>query len=118
MGLQKSNSSSRAELDSALRVGYNKRGSNDFLAIHECPVSAPLLWRAAEALLRLAAENTSAARWIRSAVEVEFFTTGDEKKLQMTVFVRKGHPGFSAFCDQMQKLVPELIGAGVNPGPN
>ncbi len=101
-----------AELDSDLRVGYNKRGTNDFLAIHECPVSAPLLWRAAEALLQVAAAPTSAARWIRSAVEVEFFTTGDEKKLQMTILVRKDQPGFSAFCAQMQKLVPELIGAG------
>src|SRR5580704_9792939 len=57
-----------AELDGALRVGYNRRGSNEFLAIRECPISAPLLWRAAEALLQVAAENSTAARWLRDAV--------------------------------------------------
>jgi 23S rRNA (uracil1939-C5)-methyltransferase len=100
-----------ADLDSILKVGYNKRGSNDFLAIHECPISAPLLWHAAETLLQIAAENTAAARWIRSAVEVEFFTTSDEKKLQMTIFLRKSQSGLAAFCDQMHKLIPELTGA-------
>ncbi len=100
-----------ADSDSTLKVGYNKPGSNDFLAIHECPISAPLLWRAAETLLEVAAENTGAARWIRGATEVEFFATGDEKKLQMTIFMRKTQAGLTAFCDRMHKLVPELTGA-------
>jgi 23S rRNA (uracil1939-C5)-methyltransferase len=30
-----------AELEATLRVGYNRRGSKEFLAIHECPISAP-----------------------------------------------------------------------------
>jgi len=30
----------------------------------------------------------------------------------MTVFVRKEEAGFTALCDHMQKLVPELVGAG------
>jgi 23S rRNA (uracil1939-C5)-methyltransferase len=110
-----------AEVEGAPRVGYNRRGSNEFLAIQECPISAPLLWRAAEALLQIAAENSTAARWIRGAVEVEFFTTGDEKKLQMTVFVRKEQAGLSALCERMQELVPELLGAYSSllssPGP-
>ena len=100
-----------AELDGALRVGYNRRGSNEFLAIHECPISAPLLWRAAEALLQVAAENSTAARWLRNVVEVELFTTKDEKKLQMTIFVRKEQAGLAALCERMQQLVPELAGA-------
>jgi 23S rRNA (uracil1939-C5)-methyltransferase len=100
-----------AELDGVLRVGYNRRGSNEFLAIHECPISAPLLWRAAEALLQVAAENSTAARWLRNAVEVELFTTKDEKKLQMTIFVRKEQAGLAALCERLQELVPELTGA-------
>jgi 23S rRNA (uracil1939-C5)-methyltransferase len=99
-----------AESDSASRVGYNWRGSNEFLAIHECPILAPLLWRAAEAFLQVAGE----ARWVRSAVEVEFFTTADEKKLQMTVFVGKQRAGFRALCEQMQQLVPELVSGVVS----
>jgi len=97
--------------DGALKIGYNRRGSNEFLAIHECPISAPLLWHAAEALLQIAAENSSAMRWLRSAVEVELFTTGDEKKLRMMVIVRKQQSGLRALCERMQELVPELVGA-------
>src|SRR6202012_2416567 len=38
------------ELETIVRVGYNKRGSNEFLPILECPILAPLLWRVAETL--------------------------------------------------------------------
>jgi 23S rRNA (uracil1939-C5)-methyltransferase len=100
-----------AELDSALRVGYNRRSSNEFLAIHECPILAPLLWRATEALLQVQAKDPAAARWVRSAVEVEFFATANEKRLQMTVFAGKRLAGFKTLCEQMQQLVPELVSA-------
>jgi 23S rRNA (uracil1939-C5)-methyltransferase len=91
-----------------MRVGYNQRGSNQFLAIHECPILAPLLWRAAEAFLHVVTKDPTAGRWIRNTVEVEFFTTADEKKLQMTVFVREQQAGFKALCERMQQLLPEL----------
>jgi 23S rRNA (uracil1939-C5)-methyltransferase len=101
------------DLEGALKVGYNRRGSNHFLAIQECPISAPLLMRAAESLLATATDNNSAAgRWTRNISEVEFFTTADEKKLQMTLFVRKNQPGFTKLCDQMNQRIPELVGAG------
>jgi 23S rRNA (uracil1939-C5)-methyltransferase len=103
-----------AELEPTLRVGYNRRGSNEFLAIHECPISAPLVWRATEALLQIAADNSTSARLLRGAVEVEFFTTGDEKKLQMTLFIRKVQSGLAELCKRMQELVPELAGADVS----
>jgi 23S rRNA (uracil1939-C5)-methyltransferase len=102
-----------AELQTTLRVGYNRRGSNEFLAVHECPISAPLVWRAAEALLEVAAESPTTARLLRGAVEVEFFTASDETNLQMTLLVRKAQVGFAALCERMQELVPELAGAGV-----
>jgi 23S rRNA (uracil1939-C5)-methyltransferase len=47
-------------------------------------------------------------------VEVEFFTTGDEKKLQMTIFTCKKQAGFSAFCERLHHLVPELAGASLS----
>src|SRR5439155_17881309 len=106
-----------AELDATLRVGYNRRGSNEFLPIRECPISAPLVWIAAEALLQIAAENSPPARLLRAAVEVEFFTTRDETKLQMTLFVRKAQLGLVALCERMQKLVPELAGAEISLVP-
>jgi len=102
------------EVDSALRVGYNRRGTNEFLAIQECPITAPLLWRAAQGLLQVATENTAINRWLGNAGEAEFFTTADEKKLQMTVFVRKDQPGLASLCDRMKQVVPELVGAGTS----
>jgi 23S rRNA (uracil1939-C5)-methyltransferase len=107
-----------AELEATLRVGYNRRGSNEFLAIRECPISTPLVWRAAEALLKIAAEGSTTGRLLHDAVEVEFFTTRNEKKLQMTLFVRKAQPGFNALCERMQKLVPELTGADISLLPS
>lgn len=98
--------------EGALKVGYNRRGSNQFLAIQECPIAVPLLWRAAESLLAVAANDTTAGRWTRNILEVEFFTTADEKKLQMTLFVRKAQPGLAELCEQMKQQLPELVGAG------
>jgi 23S rRNA (uracil1939-C5)-methyltransferase len=107
-----------AELAATLRVGYNRRGSNEFLAIHECPISTSLVWRAAEALLLIAAENSTPARLVRTAVEVEFFTTGDEEKLQMTLFVQRAQAGFAALCQRLQEFVPELAGADTSLLPS
>jgi 23S rRNA (uracil1939-C5)-methyltransferase len=103
-----------AQADGAIRVGYNRRGTNEFLAIGECPILAPLLWRAAKALLQLAAEDSASGRWAREVGEVELFTNPVETKLQMTVFVQKDRSGFDGFCDRMRELVPELVGAGAS----
>jgi 23S rRNA (uracil1939-C5)-methyltransferase len=100
------------ELDGALKVGYNRRGTNEFLAIHECPIVAPILWRAAQSLLQIAAQTPSAVRWLTNAVEVEFFTNGEEKKLQMTLFVRRDQPGLVTLCERLKQLLPELVGSG------
>lgn len=102
-----------AEVEGELRVGYLRRGSNDFLPVRMCLIAAPVLWRAAEALLKLA-DDANGVRWVRAAAEVEFFTTKDESALQMTVFVRQNRvSGFEAFCERLRELVPELVGVGV-----
>jgi len=100
--------------DGAVRVGYNRRGTNEFLAIHECPILAPLLWRAADALARVATESSAAGRWAQDIAEVELFTDAEQKKLQMTVSVQKTRAGFDKFCVRMSELVPELSGAGLS----
>jgi 23S rRNA (uracil1939-C5)-methyltransferase len=102
-----------AEVAGELRVGYVQRGSAEFLPVRMCPIAAPLLWRTAEALLKLGRDDAASA-WVRAAVEVELFTTADEGKLQMTLFARKEPgKGFAKFCGRLQALVPELVGAGV-----
>jgi 23S rRNA (uracil1939-C5)-methyltransferase len=102
-------------VEGAIRLGYNRRRGNDFLPIQECPIAAPLLWRAASELLRLAALDAVVKRWMGAAVETEFFANADESKLQMTVFVRKAlSAGFDDLCVRLKVLVPELVGAGVS----
>jgi 23S rRNA (uracil1939-C5)-methyltransferase len=97
------------------RVGYNRRGSHDFLPIEECPITAPLLWNAASHLLRLAEVDAVAARWLKAAVEVEFFCNADETRLQMNLFTREALPGgFDKLCLALKTVVPELMGAGVS----
>jgi 23S rRNA (uracil1939-C5)-methyltransferase len=100
-----------AQSDGAPRVGYLRRGTNEFLPVSMCPIAAPLLWRAAEALLQLQKE---AHQWLESITEVELFANGDATKLQMTVFVnREPAKGFAALCEALRQRVPELVGAGV-----
>jgi 23S rRNA (uracil1939-C5)-methyltransferase len=102
------------ELNGVLRVGYNRPGTNEFLAVHECSIAAPILWRAAQSLLQVGAQTPSAARWLINAGEVEFFTDSEEKKLQMTLFVRKNQPGLATFCEHLKQVIPELVGAGTS----
>jgi len=98
------------EVDGTMRVGYLRRGSADFLPVKMCPIAAPVLWRAAEALLKL---SESSHRWITAVEEVELFTSPDQLTVQMTVFVRREPRGFSALCEDLQQQLPELAGAGV-----
>ncbi|MDQ2834764.1 MAG: 23S rRNA (uracil(1939)-C(5))-methyltransferase RlmD [Acidobacteriota bacterium] len=102
-------------LHGKLHVGYNRRATNAFLPIHKCPISAPLILQAAEALLQISHEPTPSGRWTHGMAEVEFFTTPGEEKLQMLTFLRKREKtatGFTAFCEQMSLLIPQLTGAG------
>ncbi len=111
------------EVGQGFRVGYSRPESNEFLPITMCPIAAPLLWRAAEALLGLAAEDAPAARWLASAAEVELFCTGDESRLQAMFFLRDAEPartsadGFARLCERLRERVPELAGAGAELHP-
>jgi 23S rRNA (uracil1939-C5)-methyltransferase len=117
-----------ATVDGVLRAGYNQRASApnqepQFLPIAACPIAAPLLWRAAEALASLASTSLdpTAQRWLTAAVEAELFTNADQTKLQLTLFTRTAQrkqpsptdPGFTKLCVALQRLVPELTGAGI-----
>ena len=103
-----------AEVDGELRMGYSRPQSAEFLPVRECPIATPVLWRAAEALLAIAAKNTTALAWLRTAVEVEFFAAADESCLMMTLFVRKERAaGFKELCEALHTELPELVGAGV-----
>jgi 23S rRNA (uracil1939-C5)-methyltransferase len=103
----------------SLRLGYRKRAGKEILPIRTCPISAPLLWHAAEALLANAGRNATMRRWIESSSEVELFCNGDMSRLQITLFISSGEQlalpsgdSFQGSFAALQRDVPELAGAG------
>ncbi len=100
-----------------VRVGYSRRGSNEFLPIRMCPIAAPLLWRAAEGLMGLAAEPVL-RRWLSAVAEVELFSTADEARLQVLFLMheaeiaRREPAVLALLCEGLRERVPELRGAG------
>jgi 23S rRNA (uracil1939-C5)-methyltransferase len=97
------------------------------LPIHTCPIAAPILWRATEALL--ARINQDPARWLHDTHlapdQLELFTTADESSLQFTLYLRAETraaktvsanlgDAFSALCEALRVNIPELTGAGIS----
>jgi 23S rRNA (uracil1939-C5)-methyltransferase len=103
-----------ATIDGEVRLGYNRRGGEEFLPVSECPIAAPLLLRAATELLRLCKADKNVERWMLAAVEVELFANADESKLLVNLFVRKqASARFVDLCERLKAVVPQLSGAGV-----
>jgi 23S rRNA (uracil1939-C5)-methyltransferase len=99
----------------ALRFGYNKAGTTDFLPIVMCPISAPVLIEAAKALTAAAAVDRDAAFWADAASEVEFFCDHDIARVQMTLHCAprtKAQQGsFARMLSAVQVIAPRVIGA-------
>lgn len=105
-----------AAVEGQLRIGYSRRGSFEFLPIGECPIAAPLLLRAAMALLSTLASSGELTAWSSKLREVELFTAPDESALQMTLFAARDleRPSFlPMLCERLKAEVPELSGVGV-----
>lgn len=80
----------RAQTSDGVRsLGYNRVESNDFLPITTCPIAAPILWTAAEALLAAAARDRDAAAWFDAAAQVEIFCNDDLSRVQLTLLCMK-----------------------------
>ncbi len=95
------------------RIGYNRRASNTFLPIDECPIVSPLLWRTAAAL--------NGAIFPAGTSEVELFATSDDTALQLTLHLdadiatmdRDAPAAFRALCSSLATGIPQLLGAGL-----
>jgi 23S rRNA (uracil1939-C5)-methyltransferase len=122
--IERAEMSSQEELGAPFmrdRQSAHGSGGTSFVPITQCPIAAPLLWRAADAFLAIA----NNAAWLRTAQltpdQLELFTTADESKLQLTLYLRgtqKNPPArlaadFTALCDSLHTHVPELAGAGI-----
>ena len=119
-----------SEMNCQLRAGYlanqQAAASNPqltFLAIAECPIAAPILWRAAKALIALL--NRRSVIWLErtpfSFDQLELFTTADESQLQVSLYVRtsakhlptKFTVQFASLCESLREEIPALAGAGI-----
>ncbi|ADV81355.1 23S rRNA (uracil(1939)-C(5))-methyltransferase RlmD [Terriglobus saanensis] len=97
------------------RVGYVMRGSRVFMEARECPIAAPLLWRAAQAFVASSQLVPAQSR------EVEFFCDASEQTVQLSLSLnaameemeRESPKQFRKLCDAIRVSVPELSGAGL-----
>ncbi len=114
-----------AQIGGQLRAGYiggtesstpADKPAAYFLPISECPIAAPILWRATEAFISLANQNPTP--WLSAADQLELFANADESRLQFTLYLRaKRTPtslaaGF-AFYERLRSRIPQLTGAGI-----
>ncbi|HEY0264791.1 MAG TPA: 23S rRNA (uracil(1939)-C(5))-methyltransferase RlmD [Granulicella sp.] len=100
-----------ASVDGELRLGYNRRGSYEMLPIDECPIAAPLLIEAAQALI---ASAEPLPGWADNLDEIELFANHDQSKLQITLFLRSDRKiDLALLCTQLQQRIPQLAGAGI-----
>ena len=101
----------------ALYLGYRERESKAVFAARTCPIAAPLLWQAAEAILSLGTSSADMHRWLTAAEEVELFCDDALQKAQIT-FIQKAKQSslsqgsFARAMEALQAIVPEVAGAG------
>lgn len=113
----------RAQAAASIEFGYSIAGSNQFLPVVMCPIAAPLLWRAVEALRTMGEPGARARIWLEAASEVELFADAGQERLQMQLFLRKAsapvkeNDSFRIFCETLQQRLPELCGAGALLAP-
>lgn len=101
-------------------IGYSRRGSNEFLAIDECPVASPLLIRIALAMCDIV--RAGKASLPDGATAVELFTDADEQSVQMSMHVdvtvaeiRRDAPAqLRMVADVLSSVFPQVIGAGLS----
>ena len=110
--------------DGVFQAGYSLPGTNQFLPITMCPIAAPLLWRATQAILHLATTDPLTRRWLTITGELELVTNPDESRLQLQFFVRAGEAGkreassFGGLCERIHFVLPELVGASALLDPD
>jgi len=105
----------RAELD-RLPPSSAANPTLSFLPIAQCPIAAPVLWRATEAFLTLAHQHPILQH---TPDQLELFTTTDESRLNLTLYLRAAakatslNAAFTALCEALHTRIPELTGAAI-----
>jgi 23S rRNA (uracil1939-C5)-methyltransferase len=103
----------RVGFDAEGNPGYRSRRSHDLIAIAECPISAPLLVRAAIAAGEILARVPLNMR----PHEVLLFCNVQESALLATFFVREGSQlKLESIAKALKERVPQLEGAELATG--
>jgi 23S rRNA (uracil1939-C5)-methyltransferase len=101
-------------VDGALRFGYNKAGTTEFLPIVMCPISAPVLIQAAEALVAAVSVDRDVAFWVAAASEVEFFCDQALARVQMTLHcaprTKVQESSLARMLSAVQAIEPRVVG--------
>jgi len=102
-------------VDGALRFGYNRANTTQFLPIATCPIAAPVLWQTAEMLLATAQTGERTAKCLAGASHVEIFANDDSSRAQLTLLYEpRTAPPKNVFAPMMQALAtaaPQIISA-------
>ena len=103
------------QVDGALRFGYNRVNTTDFLPIIACPIAAPVLWQTAETLLAAAQTDDSSAKCLAAASHAELFCSDDLARVQLTLLYEpRTAPPRGSFNGMMQALAavaPQITSA-------
>lgn len=103
----------RVSFDPDGKPGYRARRSHDLIAIRECPISAPLLVRAAMA----AGEILSRVPHNLRPTEVLLFCNADESALLATFFVKEpAQLRLDSIAAALHERIPQLAGAELASG--
>jgi 23S rRNA (uracil1939-C5)-methyltransferase len=98
----------RMAFDAAGHPGYRGRGSHDVIPVKECPIAAPLLLEAAQAIAEVARRAKPALR----PAEIALFCNADQSTLLASVFVASAKKvRFDEFATALQQRIPALASA-------
>jgi 23S rRNA (uracil1939-C5)-methyltransferase len=94
-------------------IGYRQAKSHRMTAIDGCPIAAPLLEQCIHVVRGLGADGLVPV----DAQEIEMFTNHDQSELFVTMWTRphagNRDPAHQAFFENMQREIPQLVGAQV-----
>jgi 23S rRNA (uracil1939-C5)-methyltransferase len=103
----------RMGFDAEGNPGYRARRSHDLIAVRECPISAPLLIRAAQAAGEILGRVPQNLR----PHELLLFCNADESQLLATFFVRElSQFRIEPIAAALRERIPQLQGAEIASG--
>jgi 23S rRNA (uracil1939-C5)-methyltransferase len=98
-------------LEPEFALGYYRQGSHELEAVHDCPISSPLINQAIAAVWELAAEAAS----YPSLREVQFFANHNDSELLVELFIHHATTPvlLAKFARLLRERMPQIAGVAV-----